>query len=186
MLTLVGSFPCLCSSTVERKLELALEHSLLKTENVVDIFQLALLCNTTAAQPYVSLYDSEELQNCESHWRMESNEGDPPSIGRGTPIIHDLWRKCKEFCFASFNFFEIITIKIINCVRMWQLFELHSHLCADSNVCRVPLCRLPSFFSFRPHLHIFIQFIDLKTSIAQDAHSTVTSVKFRKMIKCLS
>ncbi|XP_022963364.1 BTB/POZ and TAZ domain-containing protein 4-like [Cucurbita moschata] len=27
------------------------------------------------------------------------------------------------------------------CKRMWQLLELHSHLCADSSLCRVPLCR---------------------------------------------
>ena len=29
----------------------------------------------------------------------------------------------------------------IHCKRMWQLLELHSRLCADSDVCRVPLCR---------------------------------------------
>ena len=29
----------------------------------------------------------------------------------------------------------------IHCKRMWQLLELHSHLCADSSSCRVPLCR---------------------------------------------
>ncbi|KAI4327356.1 hypothetical protein L6164_019828 [Bauhinia variegata] len=28
----------------------------------------------------------------------------------------------------------------IHCKRMWQLLELHSRLCADSNSCRVPLC----------------------------------------------
>lgn len=28
-----------------------------------------------------------------------------------------------------------------HCKRMWQLLELHSRLCADSDVCRVPLCR---------------------------------------------
>ncbi|XP_059641866.1 BTB/POZ and TAZ domain-containing protein 4 [Cornus florida] len=28
----------------------------------------------------------------------------------------------------------------IHCKRMWQLLELHSRLCADSDVCRVPLC----------------------------------------------
>lgn len=31
--------------------------------------------------------------------------------------------------------------KCIHCKRMWQLLELHSRLCADSDVCRVPLCR---------------------------------------------
>ncbi|MBA0803224.1 hypothetical protein Gohar_013463 [Gossypium harknessii] len=29
----------------------------------------------------------------------------------------------------------------IHCKRMWQLLELHSRLCTDSNSCRVPLCR---------------------------------------------
>ncbi|XP_024025455.1 BTB/POZ and TAZ domain-containing protein 4 isoform X2 [Morus notabilis] len=29
----------------------------------------------------------------------------------------------------------------IHCKRMWQLLELHSRLCADSNACGVPLCR---------------------------------------------
>ena len=29
----------------------------------------------------------------------------------------------------------------IHCKRMWQLLELHSRLCADSDMCRVPVCR---------------------------------------------
>ncbi|XP_050388101.1 BTB/POZ and TAZ domain-containing protein 4 [Argentina anserina] len=29
----------------------------------------------------------------------------------------------------------------IHCKRMWQLLDLHSRLCADSDVCKVPLCR---------------------------------------------
>ncbi|KAL8250986.1 hypothetical protein R6Q59_034679 [Mikania micrantha] len=29
----------------------------------------------------------------------------------------------------------------VHCKRMWQLLELHSRICIDSNVCRVPLCR---------------------------------------------
>lgn len=29
----------------------------------------------------------------------------------------------------------------IHCKRMWQLLELHSRLCADSDLCRVPLCK---------------------------------------------
>ncbi|KAL8472920.1 hypothetical protein ACS0TY_029951 [Phlomoides rotata] len=29
----------------------------------------------------------------------------------------------------------------IHCKRMWQLLELHSWLCADSDACKVPLCR---------------------------------------------
>ena len=29
----------------------------------------------------------------------------------------------------------------VHCKRMWQLLELHSRLCADSDACKVPLCR---------------------------------------------
>lgn len=29
----------------------------------------------------------------------------------------------------------------IHCKRMWQILELHSRLCADSDNCKVPLCR---------------------------------------------
>lgn len=29
----------------------------------------------------------------------------------------------------------------VHCKRMWQILELHSRLCANSDVCRVPLCR---------------------------------------------
>ncbi|KAJ0535134.1 putative histone acetyltransferase [Helianthus annuus] len=29
----------------------------------------------------------------------------------------------------------------VHCKRMWQLLELHSRLCIDPNVCRVPLCK---------------------------------------------
>lgn len=42
----------------------------------------------------------------------------------------------------------------IHCKRMWQLLELHSRLCDNSDICRVPLCRYTynafcsSFFIF--------------------------------------
>ncbi|KAK1433140.1 hypothetical protein QVD17_10046 [Tagetes erecta] len=29
----------------------------------------------------------------------------------------------------------------VQCKRMWQLLELHSRICIDPNVCRVPLCK---------------------------------------------
>lgn len=35
-----------------------------------------------------------------------------------------------------------------HCKRMWKLFELHSRLCIDSDVCRVPLCRYFETFHF--------------------------------------
>lgn len=41
----------------------------------------------------------------------------------------------------------------IHCKRMWQLLELHSRLCADSDVCRVPLCRCVFWVIF--NLNVF-------------------------------
>lgn len=29
----------------------------------------------------------------------------------------------------------------VQCKRMWQLLELHSRMCNESDVCSVPLCR---------------------------------------------
>lgn len=29
----------------------------------------------------------------------------------------------------------------VHCKRMWQLLELHSRLCVNSDACRVPLCK---------------------------------------------
>lgn len=29
----------------------------------------------------------------------------------------------------------------IHCKRMWQILELHSRICANSDACKVPLCR---------------------------------------------
>jgi hypothetical protein len=37
----------------------------------------------------------------------------------------------------------------IHCKRMWQLLELHSRLCVDSEACRVPLCRW-AFYTSHP------------------------------------
>lgn len=41
-----------------------------------------------------------------------------------------------------------VTGGCIHCKRIWQLLELHSRLCADSHVCKVPLCRCASYISF--------------------------------------
>lgn len=29
----------------------------------------------------------------------------------------------------------------VHCKRMWQLLELHSRMCNESDICKVPLCR---------------------------------------------
>lgn len=45
----------------------------------------------------------------------------------------------------------------IHCKRMWQILELHSRLCANLDVCRVPLCRFVllkfSFFVYLRETH---------------------------------
>ncbi|KAI9113621.1 hypothetical protein K1719_015548 [Acacia pycnantha] len=33
-----------------------------------------------------------------------------------------------------------LRVPCIHCKRMWQLFELHSRLCAVPHICKVPLC----------------------------------------------
>lgn len=43
----------------------------------------------------------------------------------------------------------------IRCKRMWQVFELHSRLCADSDNCNVPLCRYANSLSILLPKHYF-------------------------------
>ncbi|XWS29713.1 hypothetical protein CRYUN_Cryun24cG0053800 [Craigia yunnanensis] len=54
------------------------------------------------------------------------------------------YRACKglEFLVRHFSGCKLrVPGGCIHCKRMWQLLELHFHLCADSCSCRVPLCR---------------------------------------------
>lgn len=40
-----------------------------------------------------------------------------------------------------------------HCRRMWQILELHSRICAESNLCKVPLCR------YSPLAFMFFHFV---------------------------
>jgi len=66
----------------------------------------------------------------------------------------------------------------IHCNRMWQLLELHSHLCADSDRCRVPLCR----YHFNPILcakiKMPLEFIELNLYQFQLSNSSALTFSF--------
>ncbi|OAY33639.1 BTB/POZ and TAZ domain-containing protein 4 [Manihot esculenta] len=175
-----------------------LEQSFLTTENVVDIFQLALLCDaprlslichrmivtnfqeisTTEGwkamkqshpvlekelldsmvdletrknerirklnerKIYLQLYEAMEalVHICRDGCRTigphdkdfrEIKAPCPYSACRGLEMLVRHFASCKMRVSGGCS----------HCKRMWQLLELHSRLCADSNLCRVPLCR---------------------------------------------
>ncbi|KAL1824241.1 hypothetical protein ACET3Z_011019 [Daucus carota] len=183
---------------LKRVCERRLENGFLTTENVVDIFQLALLCDV----PRLSLICHRLI--LKSFKAVSATEGwqamkeSHPMLEREitmSMIYEDRIRKertkwlqdrktylelyeamealvhiCKDGCRTIgpydkafnkdhapckyeackglellFRHFSKCNLRApggcIHCKRMWQLLELHSHLCADSDMCKVPLCR---------------------------------------------
>ncbi|XP_048322363.2 BTB/POZ and TAZ domain-containing protein 4 [Ziziphus jujuba] len=183
---------------LKRECEQQLEYGLLNTENVVDIFQLALLCDA----PRLSLICHRMIQK--NFKTVSSTEGwkvmkhSHPVLERQLleyMIVEDNRQKerikkknerkmylqlyeamealvhiCRDGCrtigphdkdfknnkdpcsYATCKGLELLVrhfagckLRVpggcIHCKRMWQLLELHSRLCADSTLCRVPLCR---------------------------------------------
>lgn len=183
---------------LKRVCEWQLEQGLLNTENVVDVFQLALLCNA----PRLSLICHRIIQrdfkavSATEAWNVMKQSH--PVLGREIlesmtdentrqkyrikkanerkiylqlyEAMEALVHICREGCrtigphdkdlredqapcnYAACKGLELLVrhfagckLRVpggcIHCKRMWQLLELHSRLCADSNVCRVPLCR---------------------------------------------
>lgn len=185
-------------SPLKRECEQKLEHGLLNTENVVDIFQLALLCDaprlslicyrmilknfkavsTTEGwkvmkqshptlerellesaieedsrkkerirkinerKIYLLLYEAMEAlvhiyrDGCQTigPWDKDFKENKDPCkyvACKGLELLVRHFAGCKLRVPGG----------CIHCKRMWQLLELHSRLCADSHVCKVPLCR---------------------------------------------
>ena len=37
----------------------------------------------------------------------------------------------------------------VHCKRMWQLLELHSRMCSEPDICKVPLCRYNQTYMFK-------------------------------------
>ncbi|XP_022885991.1 BTB/POZ and TAZ domain-containing protein 4-like [Olea europaea var. sylvestris] len=183
---------------LKRLCELWLEQELMNTENVIDIFQLALLCDAprlsfichrfilrnfkpvsasegwkimkkshpklekeiiesviyedvakkersrkiNERKTYLQLYEAMEalVHICRDGCR---------TIGPHDKILRDDQAPCKyEACKGLemlIRHFAQCKLRgpggCIHCKRMWQILELHSRLCADSDLCKVPLCR---------------------------------------------
>ncbi|KAK3224561.1 hypothetical protein Dsin_011586 [Dipteronia sinensis] len=183
---------------LKRECEQQLEQGLLTTENVVDIFQLSLLCNAPRLslichrmilKNFVTVSISEGWKVMkQSHPMLEKEllESMIDEDNRQKERIRKLDERkiylqlyeamealihiCREGCrtigphdkdfkenqapcsYTACKGLELLVRhfascklrvpgKCIHCKRMWKLLELHSRLCADSNVCRVPLCR---------------------------------------------
>ncbi|GLU20123.1 hypothetical protein SLE2022_363370 [Rubroshorea leprosula] len=183
---------------LKRLCEQQLEQGLLTIENVVDVFQLALLCNAprlslichrmilrnfkavittdgwkvmkqshpalekkllnsivdeqnwkkvrirkmNERKVYLQLYEAMEalVHICRDGCRTigphdkDFKDNQAPCMYAACKGIESLVRH-----FARCNM--RVSGSCIHCKRMWQLLELHSRLCADSDNCRVPLCR---------------------------------------------
>jgi hypothetical protein len=182
---------------MKKECEVQLEKGLLTVENVVDIFQLALLCDaprlsllshrliierfeeasasdgwevmkmshpilerellesiidTDARKKeirrkakerkiYLQLYEAMEAlvhicrDGCQTigpHDKVFTEDQAPCSYHacKGLESIVRHFARCKARVPGG----------CVHCKRMWQLLELHSRICADSDACRVPLC----------------------------------------------
>jgi hypothetical protein len=183
---------------LKRLCEWRLEHGLLTINNVIDTFQLALLCDAPRLslicyrmilKNFKSISTTEGWKIMqESHPMLEKEiveslvEAETRKKERARKLnerkiylqlyeaMEALVHICRDGCrtigphdkvlkvdqgpcnYASCKVLELLVRHFagckmrvpggcIHCKRMWKLFELHSHLCADSDVCRVPLCR---------------------------------------------
>ncbi|KAJ7944516.1 BTB/POZ and TAZ domain protein [Quillaja saponaria] len=183
---------------LKRECEQKLELGLLTINNVTDVFQLALLCNT----PRLSLICYRMILNnfkpvsetegwkvmrqshpilekeiLESLIDVENNKKERIRKSNERKIYLQLYEAmealvhiCRDGCrtigphdkdfkvnqapcsYAACKGLELLVrhfagckLRVpggcIHCKRMWQLLELHSRLCVDSTICRVPLCR---------------------------------------------
>ncbi|EOX91667.1 hypothetical protein QUC31_003238 [Theobroma cacao] len=175
-----------------------LEHGLLTIENVIDVLQLALLCDAprlslishrmilsnfksvSATEGWKAMKKShpalekELLESVIDEENMRKNK-----IRKSTErkiylqlyeAMEALVHICRDGCrtigphdkdfkedqapcnYAACKGLELLIrhfagckLRVpggcVHCKRMWQLLELHSRLCADSSLCRVPLCR---------------------------------------------
>ncbi|XP_010550331.1 PREDICTED: BTB/POZ and TAZ domain-containing protein 4 [Tarenaya hassleriana] len=175
-----------------------LEQGLLTTENVVDVFQLSLLCDVPRLsvvshrmilKNFKKVYASEawkamkkshpflekELSDSMIHGENRRKEGmrkakEQKVYAQLYEAMEALVHICRDGCRTIgpqgkdlkeneapcgyeackgletlIRHFAGCSLRVpggcVHCKRMWQLLELHSRLCADSNRCCVPLCR---------------------------------------------
>ncbi|KAL2522503.1 BTB/POZ and TAZ domain-containing protein 4 [Forsythia ovata] len=183
---------------LKRLCELWVEEKLMNTDNVIDIFQLALLCDAPQLSLVcyrfilrnfkpVSASEGWKIMK-ESHPNLEKEIIDSViyedvakkertrkvnerkiylqlyeamealvhicrdgcrTIGPHDKILRDDQEPCNYVACKRLEMLirHFARCKMrgpggcIHCKRMWQILELHSRLCADSDVCKVPLCR---------------------------------------------
>jgi len=175
-----------------------LEQGLLTIENVIDIFQLALLCDAprlsfmchrmimrnfkavSATEGWQAMKQSHpvlERKILDSVTVEEDRQKERIRKSNERKIYLQLYEAmealvhiCRDGCrtigphdkdfkanqvpckYAACKGLELLVrhfagckLRVpggcVHCKRMWQLLELHSRLCANSDVCRVPLCR---------------------------------------------
>ncbi|GAB4846899.1 hypothetical protein Ancab_025907 [Ancistrocladus abbreviatus] len=183
---------------LKRRCEQCLEKGQLNIENVIDIFQLALLCDAprlslichrmiltnfkavSATEGWKVMKQSHpvlEKEILRSIVESDTRKKERLRMLNERKIYLELYEAmealvhiCKDGCrtigphdkapkedqapcgFAACKGLELLVRHFAacklrvpggcaHCKRMWQLLELHSRLCADSVVCRVPLCR---------------------------------------------
>ncbi|OMP01864.1 Zinc finger, TAZ-type [Corchorus olitorius] len=179
--------------------EMQLENGLLTTENVADVFQLALLCDAprlslishrmilrnfkavSATEGWKAMKTSHpvlEKELLESVIDEENMQKERIRKANDRKIYVQLYEAmealvhiCRDGCktigphdkdfkedqkpckYAACKGIELLVrhfagckLRVpggcVHCKRMWQLLELHSRLCVDSSLCRVPLCML--------------------------------------------
>ncbi|XP_057784469.1 BTB/POZ and TAZ domain-containing protein 4 [Salvia miltiorrhiza] len=186
----VGQLKCLCECWLETKL--------MNTENVVDIFQLALLCDAPRLSIMCHRFIVSNIKAVIATDGWHDMKMSHPilerelieSLGDEDAIRKDRKRKqqerkiymqlyeamealvhiCRDGCrtigprdkvprddqgpceFPACKGLEALVRHFagckmrgpggcIHCKRMWQILELHSRLCPNSDDCKVPLCR---------------------------------------------
>ncbi|XP_008440382.1 BTB/POZ and TAZ domain-containing protein 4 isoform X2 [Cucumis melo] len=183
---------------LKRECERQLGRGLLTLENVVDVFQLALLCDAPRLSLLCHRMILKNFKAVSSSEAWQAMQQSHPVLEKellGSVVDEDNRQKkrvkkmnerkiylelfeametlvhiCRDGCrtigphdkdfkvnqppckYAACKGLELLIRHFAGCKlrapggctqckRMWQLLELHSHLCADSNLCRVPLCR---------------------------------------------
>ncbi|KAF2586472.1 hypothetical protein F2Q70_00034069 [Brassica cretica] len=151
---------------LKRVCESQFENTLLNKENVIDVFQLALLCDAPrlgllchrmklksyeevpTSQGWIAMKQShpslhKELVRSVSYelnrWMQRdwSNKGRKPHVSCGFQTCNGLEMLLKHLAVCKLR---SIPGGCSRCKRMWQLLELHSRICVDSEQCKVPLC----------------------------------------------
>ncbi|XP_019195496.1 PREDICTED: BTB/POZ and TAZ domain-containing protein 4-like isoform X2 [Ipomoea nil] len=190
---------------LKRECERLLEDGMMTVENVIDVFQLALLCDAprlslmshrfilrnikpvSLTQGWIAMRNShpvlekhlvesvidETFRQKEKARKMEERSNYLQLYEAMEALVHIYKEGCRtigpldkslkedqETCKygackgleSLIRHFAACKMRVpggcIRCKRMWQVFELHSRLCADSDNCKVPLCRYTNATSY--------------------------------------